>query len=397
MKDTIPINYEIVFDEDKIFNYQEYFVPYSAKKIRNSPFLSSMETDYASLFAVENKNKSLDFLPHKKVPNEKILPDTANILMDFLYCIKAEFSNYGPISNHYENFSFKQLVDYEHFCKDIAAITELIKFGIAEIKHAISALVYLHNSDDNIDKNLANSFLNQIKQINSLEISDLTITNKTSIEAGLLELLHFKNFKCEPEDPSIIIDLKEFDQFTSLFKERHNKIFFRGKRCFCLIREGDKYFFSVSGYNIENNYAGLVNEIREFSSKNFKNYFEFCEISDEMLSYGTKKNKHDKFVKFSKPIKYKDVKEKTDDSNIQNQYSCCERKIFQYTTNKDLPLYIFCKYEPCENCELAEKEQEKLRNANKVHFLALAKNRKDFLDRINKGLTLKEISFGNKS
>lgn len=67
MKDTIPINYEIVFDEDKIFNYREYFVPYSAKEIRNSPFLSSMETDYTSLFAVENKNKSLDFLPHETV------------------------------------------------------------------------------------------------------------------------------------------------------------------------------------------------------------------------------------------------------------------------------------------------------------------------------------------
>ncbi|MBP5592262.1 hypothetical protein J6Y50_10470 [bacterium] len=395
MKDTIPINYEIVFDEDKIFNYPEYFVPYSAKEIRNSPFLSSMETDYTSLFAVENKNKSLDFLPHKKVSNEKILPDTANILADFLYCIKAEFSGHEPISNHYENFSFKELIKYENFRKDIAAMTELIKFGIAEIKHAISALVYLHNSDDNIDKNLANSFLNQIKQIHSLEISDFTIANKTSIEAGLLELLHFNNFKCEQEAPSIIIDLKEFDQFTSLFKERHNKKFFIGQKCFCLIREGDKYFFSVSGYNIKNNYAGLVNEIREFSSKNFKNSFEFCEISDEMLSYGTEEN--DKFVKFPKPIKYKDQKEKIDKKSLAYQYRCCERKIFPYTKNFKQPLYIFCKYEPCENCTLAKEEQEKLRNTKEIHFLALAKDQEDFLERINKGLTLKEISFGDKS
>ena len=38
-----------------------------------------------------------------------------------------------------------------------------------------------------------------------------------------------------------------------------------------------------------------------------------------------------------------------------------------------------------------------MRNAKEIHFLALAKDKKDFLERINNSLTLKEISMDDKN
>lgn len=409
MKDTIPINYEIKFDKDKIFKYREYFVPYSAKEIQNAPFLSSLETDYTSLFAVENKSKKLDFLLYDSIPDERILPDTANILMDCIYCVKVAFSDWSPLlknlfcNDSLNSYSFSSMVKMQKDLENsfgityvntddasmlwslnktfatnyIGLYTELIKFEISEIKYVISALAHLYNSDDNINKDLANSFLFQVKERYSLDFNNFLITNKSAIKTGILSLLNLHNFKYE-KNYSIKIDLDRFDRFISLLKKYKGfwgkKNFVNGSNCFCLTSEGGKWFFSVSGFNTKNQYNKLGYHIKHDLEAYFKpNLFEFCETGEDMLSYGTRKN--GKFVKFPKPIKYKDIKEKTDDASIPRQYSCCERKIFQHTTS-NTSLYIFCKYAPCDNCILAIREQKKLHK--ELLFFAFAKDPRKF-------------------
>ena len=399
MKKAIPITYKIFATEEISHDYVEYFVPYSGKELQKSPFLSGIGKEYAVLFA-ENKKNDFDFLPYENVPDKKILPDTANILMDAIYCINAIDSTLPSHSSFKEHFlwidkkekvlgsninGISDVVKFWFLNNSFSLVyvglyTELMKIEIAEIKYVISVLICLYNSADNIDKELADSFLKKIKKMYSLNIDNFTITNRDSVKEGIF--CFFKQIDCQSKQKNccIKINLQNFDRFINLLKKyrKHwgKANFIEGWNCFCLAKEGNKFFFSFSGNDNDHKYEELGGKVKNDLEAYFKpSSFTFCELNDNVLSYGYL-DENKKFQEYQHPLKLADVKSNPIDCikmKLDNwQYCCCERKIFPYTTNKNQPLYVFCKYEPCCRCIPAVKEQKALHS--EFLFLALVKD-----------------------
>ena len=161
------------------FTYEEYFIPYNKEELIDSPLQELMGYEFNRLFENENNFKyqqEYDFL-HSVSENE-ILPDTINILMDAVYCVNMALFNpilYKELIPVYDNVhlimgvnnfntisKFPNLI-YGKNINYIAIYTELIKEEVNEIKYTLSALFHLYNSTENIDKDLANKFLEKIK------------------------------------------------------------------------------------------------------------------------------------------------------------------------------------------------------------------------------------------
>ena len=412
LKKALVINYKIKhFTTGESVKYEEYFVPYSAGKLKASHFLSGVGKEYASLF-VENGKDNFDSLLNnstEEVEDEAILPDTANILMDFLYCINAATSDiifYEPNSalkllaeipfpSHLKNryllkYNIKAndavkfwFLNNSFFLNYVGLYTELIKIEIAEIKYAISALIRLYNSSENIDKELANSFLKKIQEMYLLDIDDFAITNRNSIKEGILGFCHQVDACGKRSDLSIEIDLLKFNRFIGLLKKYKGK-YIKKSNCFCLVQEENHFFFSFSGMNDNNQkIQNLGKQIQNDLETYFKSSsFTFCGLNDDVLSYGCAVNKKNRngliFRKFTgEPKRYGDMKkilrrDPDKDNKLRFLYSCCERKIFPYTTNRNQPLYVFCKYEPCCKCITAVERQQDLHS--EFLFLALVKD-----------------------
>lgn len=373
------------------FSYEEYFIPYNKEELIDSPLQELMGYEFNRLFENENNFKyqqEYDFL-HSVSENE-ILPDTINILMDAVYCVNMALFNpilYKELIPVYDNVhlimgvnnfntisKFPNLI-YGKNINYITIYTELIKEEVNEIKYTLSALFHLYNSTENIDKDLANKFLEKIKIKYNLPHDNFEIKNKENIKNTLLNFLNIIEYKDTDKKSTIHIDFSDFDKFIKLLRNFQGcSKFLNKKKCFCLIQEGEKYYFSFSGYESNNNYDALGKKIKEKLNEYYLNtckMFQFCKKDENMLSYGYI-NLNKEFVAFPNPLKESEQSnpplEKKD-----SQYSCCERKIFPYIKNKSASMYIFCKYEPCERCKPAIKEQKKQYGDNFMYF-AFAKN-----------------------
>ena len=392
-------NYSIrnLFNDESsnISCYEEYFIPYTKREILQYSLQDFIGSEVNQLFENEsnfNYENEYDFL--KSVDVNKVLPDTINILMDAVYCINTAllnpiiYRNLTPLQekvhliseltdvNKLKNFPeliFGTNINY------IALYTELIKAEVNEIKYIISTLYHLYNSTEKLNKKLANNFLKKIKKIYNLKIENFEITNKNSIKEALLSFVNYRNFQNENKSFYLNIDFRNFDRFIKLlsnYKESSN--FIDKDNCFCLIQEGEKYYFSLSGYdykiNKKNNniYEKLETNLNKFFSDST---FQLCQIGDDMLSYGNE-IKNDELIKFSSPKKFCEQKNIGDD-NLRSQYSCCERKIFPYIKDKSKSMYIYCKYEPCVRCIPAIEDMKKQYGKNFMYF-AFIKNAKTF-------------------
>ena len=195
---------------------------------------------------------------------------------------------------------------------------------------------------------------------------------------GLFTFLSSKNFKTNQNDFSLQINFRDFDKFIKLLSNFNSFKLIQKNNCFCLIQEGEKYYFSFSGYNNSNVYDALGKKIEEKLKNYYPNtckMFQFCKKDENMLSYGYKKLNHD-FEHFSKPLRESE-QDNPSPEKIEFQYSCCERKIFPYIKNKSESMYIYCKYEPCVRCMPAIEEKKKLYGDNFMYF-AFIKNAKEF-------------------
>ena len=375
--------------------YEEYFIPYTKKEILQSSIQVFIGCEVKQLFENENNfnyENEYDFL--KPVEANKVLPDTINILMDAIYCINIAllnpilYSELTPLQekvhliseltdvNKLKNFPeliFGTNINY------IALYTELIKSKVNEIKYVISTLYHLYNSTETLNKDLANKVLNKIKEIYNLKIDDFEITNKKSIKDSLLSFFNYANFQNEKKSEYIYlnIDFRNFDRFIKLLSNYKESLkFIDSNNCFCLIQEGEKYYFSFSGYSKYYDKLGcrIEDNLNSYFYNNNK-MFNFCKKNNNMLSYGYK-TQNNNFIFFDKPIRVSEQK-KPYLEKLKAQYSCCERKIFPYIKNKSESMYIFCKYEPCVRCNPAIEEMKKQYGINFMYF-AFIKNAKTF-------------------
>lgn len=398
-KNAINFKYTIknVLNED--ISYEESFIPYSIKELKSSPLFSIIENKYKSLFNDDTKFESkadYHFLDEPK--DEYVLPETTNILMDAIYCTYVASLNFININNsirfYSDNVYFVNIYEnQENICshnvkfftseKYMAIYTELIKDEVCEIKYIISVLYWLYNLKETINNELANEFLQKLKNEYFAENIVLDIFNKSSIENSLLSFCNYRNFQSIKNKFELEFDFKRFDRFISLLKKYRGDWskadFTKGKNCFCLVHEGKSYYFSLSGYS--NNYEDLGDKIaNDFKGYFPNNSFQFCKIHPDMLSYGNKIFIN-KLVKFSSPKKFCEQKNIGDD-NLKSQYSCCERKIFPYVKEKSNKMYIYCKYEPCIRCKPAIKEMKKI--YSNFRFYAFEKDSAKFKRQIIK-------------
>ena len=403
-------NYSIrnLFNDESsnISCYEEYFIPYTKREILQYSLQDFIGSEVNQLFENEsnfNYENEYDFL--KSVDVNKVLPDTINILMDAVYCINTAllnpiiYRNLTPLQekvhliseltdvNKLKNFPeliFGTNINY------IALYTELIKAEVNEIKYIISTLYHLYNSTEKLNKKLANNFLKKIKKIYNLKIENFEITNKNSIKEALLSFVNYRNFQNENKSFYLNIDFRNFDRFIKLLSNyKESSKFIDKDNCFCLIQEGEKYYFSFSGYkhNKCTSYYDdddtVYDDLSKTIIKDFKLYLpsnnevlQFCKRNDDMLSYGNE-IKNDKLLKFSSPKKFGKQKNILDKEFLINQYRCCERKIFPYIKDKSESMYIYCKYEPCVRCIPAIEDMKKQYGKNFMYF-AFIKNAKTF-------------------
>ena len=389
------------------FTYEEYFIPYNKEELIDSPLQELMGYEFNRLFENENNFKyqqEYDFL-HSVSENE-ILPDTINILMDAVYCVNIGLINNELIPAYKQKHLISQLITLKKIQSNpniiikspinyIAIYTELIKAEVNEIKYFLSALFHLYNSTDDIDKNLANNFLQRIKKKFNIKYENFTIDNKKIIKDVLLSFFNYANFQNSSNKQSMVINFNNLNRFIKLLKNyKESQVFFYQSNCFCLIQEGKKYYFSFSGYKhhkdgsfyddddleYENLGTTIKNKLNSFFS-NKKDMFTFCRRTDSMLSYGEFCEK--KFVNFPSPISFAEQKGLVAKKKLPDQYRCCERKIFPYIKNKSESMNIYCKYEPCIRCMPAIEEKKKL-YANNFAYFAFIKDYKTFAECIKK-------------
>ena len=387
-KNAINFSYTIKNFYTKDISYNESFTPYSINELKSSPLFSIIENKFKSLFENESNfidKADYDFLD-EPIP-ENILPETANILMDAVYCtyiasfnlnIDKIFDFENKYSVYYLEAETSELKKIPNITfsseKYIAIYTELIKYEVFEIKYVISVLYNLYNLTETINRELANEFLRELIGEYYPQKTVFDIFDKSSLEKHLLSYCNYRNFQNNQNKFELEFDFKRFDRFISLLKKYRGywdkEDFTEGTNCFCLIHEGKSYYFSLSGYN------DCYKTLGEKIENDFKSYFpnnllKFCDRTDNMLSYGDKID-GDSLVKFDKPKKFSDQKNILNKDDLKKQYSCCERKIFPHIKKKSDKLYIYCKYEPCLRCKPAIEEIKK--QYTDTRFYAFEKN-----------------------
>lgn len=367
------------------FSYEEYFEPYTKEEILASPLFNSIGNEYKSLF-----NDATNFDYHKEndflcdISEKQIIPNTINILMDAVYCVHAtahtQTINNGIVNLIDDIFLFYGVKNKKELFKSadftfgttlnyVGIYTELIKIYTNEIKFVLSALNYLNNAKNEVDKLLYDSFLKKISEKFLLEIK--TIGNKLSIENKMLF------FYQDSKKFSMEINFTIFDLFIKLlknYKEKGVEKFIEQGNCFCLIQKGEKFYFSFSGYD-DKHYKNLGMKMKKYLKEKFNKEFYFCQTNPDMLSYGNI-NTDGGFELFPSPKK---LSEQNNAKKLTSLYSCCERKIFSsknFKLYESESMYIYCKYEPCKKCIPAIEEQEK--KYSNFMFFAFIKNAKAF-------------------
>ena len=167
-KQAICLKYLIKGLREEPFCYQEFFVPYSGEEIKNSPFFEEI-ADCRDLIN-DSVEYNLDFISREyteTVDEEKILPNTANILMDAAYCA-TEYVLYEEDPYVWTHPFLFWDVSY------IGLYTELIKYEIAEIKYLISVLINLYSVSNDENELKVRAVFDKIKQRFSLNVSGET-------------------------------------------------------------------------------------------------------------------------------------------------------------------------------------------------------------------------------
>lgn len=367
-KPAICLQYNIKTPRD-VFYYKEYFTPYFVNDIKESPYFKKYSEKFNSLFD-DSKEISLDFLPREfwdNVDDEQILPDTANILMDTIYCVSASLWGTDELFLNFNPYY-------------IGLYTELVKRQIDEVKSLISLLIYLQNASDDRNNPEINLFFEEIKKNFIFNHPGTFYDSKQSstITGCLCCLCSYKNIQPPARSFSIEIDLLNFDRFLSLLRnykpDSGNARFYDGKNCFCLAIEGRERFFALSGF--DETYDKLGNKIKNDLESYFKNVvFNFCKFdANATLSYGYK-DSNGVWQNLNPPAEFNN-NSSLKIENASNQYKCCERKIFPYTKKYNKNLDIYCKYMPCCRCVPAVKEQIRMRPS--FHFFALSRDSDHF-------------------
>ena len=373
-KNAISITYSIKGINSKC---QEYFEPYSGKELKK------YFKEYKALF--ENKN-NIEILHHGKdvIKEKEKNPDTANIILDAIWC--------AYILKQHEDGKEPYLIESDY----VGLYTELLKMEIERLKNVISALLHLSCSN-NANNDSTDAFLSQIKAEYSIK-EKVSYSDKQSIIRAVMFLCYgYVNME-KPLDCQVQIDLNNLDRFMSLLKKYRglaNNANFYGKKigrnCFCLAREGNSYFFSLSGYY--DNYDKLLKHIAKDLKAYLNRDFAPCKLSDDTLCYGSLIV--DTFYGEDHPKRYIDCKKIYSEEELSKLFRCCERKIFTETNNYKSDLAIYCKYAPCIMCEPAVEYQQKNRAKNhcELNFYAFAKDFNSLRKYMKKKKTLKLQKF----
>lgn len=363
MVDAMSIYYSIVaLDHD----YHEYFVPYSNIELK----------DYFHEYEEIFENPVFFNVVHVgRIDESEIIPDTANIILDAMWCAYAV--KHQDLDKGVEKSDF------------IGIYTEFLKMDIERTKHVISALLYLLNSNDSNNTYLANEFLIRIKEEYSIGV-EFSYENKDSIFNALMFLCH-GNTNENSLECCLQVDFKNFEKFISLLKKYEKEVKQKyakkeSQNCFCLTREGNRYFFSLSGYNDSDGYfieyaKQIENDLKEYIEKETVSY---CPLCGDTLSYGYCDGEI--FIKYKSPKKYSEFSKK----GRGGQFSCCERKIFHYTIDFKSDINIYCKFSPCTKCQPAVEEQKYKRNTNNkgLSFYSFAKDPHELEEKMNNKLEL---------
>ncbi len=388
LKKAIRLTYRIIGRrsrrniEDKLYEYNEWFVPYTGAELEKMPFFNEMSDEFKVLMR-ESKDENFDFLSGdncRLVSDEMILPNTANILMDAVYCVYDSFWEEGDDFFWMLRWRLEGLGIWRHYYYYVGLYTELIKYEVVEIKNLISVLVRLIGVLNDNNEPLVRSVFEQIKKmflfnININESESRTIN--ASMTECLFNLCSYKTQQTPTSNFTIEIDFTDVNRFMSLLSKYKNlappKVdYLYGNPCFCLAREGVDWFFSLSGYskNCDNLASAIKQDLESFFCGRI---FTYCKLCDDMLSYGYK-DVNGKFVAFKKPVRHadRDILQFTE-KEIKWQYSCCERKIFCKTQRNSESLFIYCKYMPCSRCVPAVREQKKQRYGD-LYFFAFVKD-----------------------
>lgn len=382
--------------EEKWYNYQEWFVPYTCAELEKMPFFDKMSEEFKVLVR-QSKDENFELLlegNYRLVDEEMILPDTANILMDAVYCLGdylwAE-RGYNFWRYVYNRYGLRYRRNHNHWRYSLYYLglyTEFIKYEVLEKKNRISVLTRLIGVLDDDNEPLVKSVFKEYKDKCLLGVNiNESVSTRESMKECLFKLCSNNIPQTRASNFTIEVDFSDFNMFVSLLS-KYRKLgppktdYINGNPCFCMAHKGDDQFFSLSGYskNCDDLAAAIKRDLDNFFHRNYT----YCKLCDEMLSYGYK-GANNQFVPFPSPILYKDRDDKrfTED-DFRWQYSCCERKIFCKVQDYDETLFMYCKYMSCSRCIPAVQEEQKRRSGG-LYFSALMKEPKSIKKLMSSG------------
>lgn len=351
---VIPVKIKVkLYDYEKM--YIHYFIPFSGERILNSDYFSEYKQEFSDII-LKQKEVNID-IPGitESVNSEYIIEDLPFIILDSLFSLHLCFGN-PSLANYLTESKIQSIIRNESdIIKYVGIYTEFLKVRYLNLMYDISILMNLYSNQD-VDNEKASKLIALILQkynnppvINSI--------NRHTITAGINCIL--QNLSNNASYNEFDIDLFAFEQFIKLLDTYKYYKYLFNKKCFCLAKENNDYFFSLSGTSKEppkSFYNTISDDLKKIVKTVCKQEYDFIPsmLTDKTLSYGNFLN--NQFTRFAnnKPISYKDSDKTQPD--IERQYSCCERKILAALKNGNGNLSFYCKYSPCAACQPALNE-----------------------------------------
>ena len=382
-------------NDNKENSFSEYFIPYSVSTLIQNGLLSANEEVILSRYSNEKR---------KEVPLN--IPSPVSYLADWI----------NQNGEYEENCLFDYIADFvfvvelaksdaveEQEKVKVGILTELIKLQFFQFKIDFSIL-YAILTDTNLNENIRNNIdayadilyeiVQRLLPDSDEEKVSLTRDNIANrLRSNPNDLLNFICNQSYSDIQTALVEIYNRNVDEDLLKKlidamaktgnlpKKYKANREGSGCFCIVRNGEKIYFSLSGtYESERRVSNrFIPKIKESLKQEFNMDCEFCPISPEMKAYGMDTELGFQYFPYPQKIRgifcnihffpYCDIR-------TQSLYACCERKIFVKTQGNTLPIKIHCRWSPCQKCQIAVFEE--IQGHESFEYVALAKDFRTF-------------------
>lgn len=377
-------------------SFYESFIPFSINTLIQNELLSHEEEIFLSNYSGESSDNS-----EVEIPKNDSIKELDWINVDGEYeeiCLFDYLADYIFLSELISS-------DDEQKSLKCGILTELITIFFLQFKIDFSILYNIYH-----DKELWNRIKTDVETAVDIVYSIVlrNFTENTINENKLTRRDLLEKLKKDPKDmfnkifqssfnevqnklEKIYINYVDENDLESLISIIKNNEFIpkkykeKGDGCFCVIKNGNKLYFSLSGIQAKENKIPqkFLSSVTADLKQVLKMECDYCTVTTDMKAYGMNTELGFIYFPYSRPYpfswtylrEYPGIKISHSLQILQKLYACCERKIF-VKTNNTLPIKIFCRWSPCNKCMPAIAEE--IQRHESFEYIALAKNFKTF-------------------